>query len=227
MKITSVEEYSKLSQEEVKGRLAFLNEANTSEEPDKLLTQLKKVERTQHWLLWHNHAGIGSTEIMLFLVHKMYDTNIHLTSEEYLAKNTNDKKIDVQAEIEQPHLYMIGMCGSSDADQVLFIPTRRECLRDLSKEVQIQDVKIKDTMIFVNGDNPSIEFKDETWKGGHRGCVGCDGDMHSSFNLESMSHRKYKTLKEKQNLVLTGPEGKKGGLYPFQNLKIEQLRGEL
>ena len=38
MKITSVEEYSKLSQEEVKGRLAFLNEANTSEEPDKLLT---------------------------------------------------------------------------------------------------------------------------------------------------------------------------------------------
>ena len=40
-----------------------------------------------------------------------------------------------------------------------------------------------------------------------------------------MSHRKYKTLKEKQNLVLTGPEGKRGGLYPFQNLKIEQLRG--
>ena len=172
MKITSVEEYSKLSQEEVKGRLAFLNEANTSEEPDKLLTQLKKVERTQHWLLWHNHAGIESTEIMLFLVHEMYDPTIHLTNEEYLAKNTNNKKIDVQAEIEQPHLYMIGMCGSSDADQVLFIPTRRECLRDLSKEVQIQDVKIKDTMIFMNGDNPSVEFEDETWKGGHRGCVG-------------------------------------------------------
>ena len=91
MKITSVEEYSKLSQEEVKGRLAFLNEANTSEEPDKLLTQLKKVERTQHWLLWHNHAGIGSNEIMLFLVHEMYDPTIHLTNEEYLAKNTNKK----------------------------------------------------------------------------------------------------------------------------------------
>ena len=164
---------------------------------------------------------------MLFLVREMYDPAIHLTNKEYLAKNTNTKKIDVQAEIEQPHLYMIGMCGSSDADQVLFIPTRRECLRDLSKEVQIQDVKIKDTMIFMNGDNPSIEFKDETWKGGHRGCVGCDGDMHSSFDFEYVSHWKYKTLEEKQNLVLTGPEGKKGGLYPFKNLKVEQLRGEL
>ena len=49
MKITSVEEYSKLSQEEVKGRLAFLNEANTSEEPDKLLTQLKKEPSTGYY----------------------------------------------------------------------------------------------------------------------------------------------------------------------------------
>ena len=143
MRITSDEDYSKLSQEEVKGRLAFPNEVNTSEEPDKLFAQLKKVERTWHSSLWHDHA------------------------------------------------------------------------------------RIEDTMIFMNGDNPSVEFEDGTQKGGHRGCVGCDGDMHSSFNLKSMSHRKYKTLKEKQNLVLTGPEGKKGGLYPFKNLKIEQLRGEL
>ena len=42
-----------------------------------------------------------------------------------------------------------------------------------------------------------------------------------------MSHWKYKTLEEIWNLVLTSPEGKKGGLYPFKNLKIEQLRGVL
>lgn len=36
-----------------------------------------------------------------------------------------------------------------------------------------------------------------------------------------MSHRKYHTLEEKQNLVLAGPEGRKGGLYPFKNLKVE------
>ena len=52
MRITPDGDYSKLSQEEVKGRLAFPNEmVNTSEEPDKLFAQLKKVERTWHWSL--------------------------------------------------------------------------------------------------------------------------------------------------------------------------------
>ena len=100
MRIGSDDEYSKLSQEEVKGRLFCLNKANMSEEPDKLCAQLKKLERTQHWLLWHDHAGIGSTGILLFLVHEMYNPAIHLTSEEYLVKSGTTEKIDVQAEME-------------------------------------------------------------------------------------------------------------------------------
>ena len=51
--------------------------------------------------------------------------------------------------------------------------------------------------------------------------------MRHSFDFEYMSHRKYKTLEEKHKLVLGGPEGKKGGLHPFKNLKVEQLRVEL
>ena len=100
MRIGSDDEYSKLSQEEVKGRLFCLNKANMSEELDKLCAQLKKLERTQHWLLWHDHAGIGSTGILLFLVHGMYNPAIHLTREEYLAKSGTTEKIDVQAEME-------------------------------------------------------------------------------------------------------------------------------
>ena len=41
---------------------------------------------------------------MLFLVREMYNAAIHLTNEEYLAKIITTEKIDVQAEIEQPHL---------------------------------------------------------------------------------------------------------------------------
>jgi len=137
----------------------------------------------------------------------MYDPAVHLTNEEYVAKNNTSKRVDLQAEIEQPHLYMMGLCGSSDADQVLFIPTRQEYQRGLSKAVQIEDVTIKDKMRFMNGDNPSVEFEDRTQKGGHRGCVG--GDIQHSFDFEYMSHRKYKTLKEKHKLVRGGPEGKK------------------
>ena len=167
MRIRSDDEYRKLSPEELKERLVFLNEVSTSVEPDKLRTQLKEAERTRHWLLWHDHAGIGSNGLLLFLLREMYDPAVHLTNEEYLAKNNTSKRVDVQAGIEQPHLYMMGLCGSSDADQVLFIPTRHECLRGLLKPVQIEDVTIKDKMRFMNGDNPSVEFEDGTQKGGH------------------------------------------------------------
>ena len=50
--------------------------------------------------------------------------------------------------------------------------------------------------------------------------------MDSKMWPSELSHQKYKTLEEIWNLVLTSPKGKKGGLYPFKNLKIEQLRGE-
>ena len=94
-----------------------------------------------------------------------------------MAKNKNSKKVNVQAEVEQPQLYMMGMCESSDADQVLFVPTRQECLKGLSTPLQIRGITITDKMRLMNGDNSSMEFEDGTQKESHQGCVGCDGDM--------------------------------------------------
>ena len=227
MRVRTDDEYNWLNSEELKERLRFLNEPDADGEPDELRARLKDLERTRHWLVWHDHAGIASNGLMLFLLREVYDPAIHLTNDEYMAQNQISKRVDVQAVVEQPHLYMMGVCGSSDADQMLFIPTRQECLRGLSKPLQIQGVNIKDKMRFMNGDNPSVEFEDGTQKGGHRGCVGCDGDMRRSDDFEYMSHRKYKTLEEKQKLVFAGTEGKKGGLHPFKNLKVAQLRSEL
>ena len=51
--------------------------------------------------------------------------------------------------------------------------------------------------------------------------------MRSGTDFQYMSHRRYTNLGEKQKLVLAGPEGEKGGLHPFKNLKVEQLRREL
>lgn len=103
--------------------------------------QLKEAERTRHWLLWHDHAGVGSNGLLLFLLREMYDPAKHLTNQEYMAKHNTRKVVD-----EQPQLYMMGVCGSSDAKQMLYIPTRQECLRALSKLLQIQVVNIKDKM---------------------------------------------------------------------------------
>lgn len=161
MCLRSDEEYDVLGAEDVKKRLISLNEMKACEVgyPDELRQHLKEVERTRHWLIWHDHARVASNGLFLFLLRELYDPAIHLTSKEFIAKNNLTKKIDIQAEVEQPHLYMMGVCGSPDADQMLFTPTRQECLRGLTQPIQIKGINITDKMRFMNGDNPSVEFE--------------------------------------------------------------------
>ena len=147
--------------------MVHLNEPCTDEESEELRVRLKEVERTRHWLVWHDHAGIGSNGLLLFLLREIYDTVIHLTNAEYMAKaESSTKEVDVQAVVEQPQLYIMGLCGSGDADQMLFIPTRQECLRGLSQPINLQGVNIKDKMRFMNGDNPMLNSRMEPRKEG-------------------------------------------------------------
>jgi len=52
--------------------------------------------------------------------------------------------------------------------------------------------------------------------------------MRSAFDYEYMAYRPYKSLQEKQKLVLGRKFGKDPtSLYPFRKLKIDQLKQEL
>lgn len=82
-------------------------------------------------------------------------------------------------------------------------------------------------MRFMNGDNPAAEMEDGTQHGGHYGCPGCDGNINSSYDVEYSLQRKYKSLEEKRNLILSGPAGRKGSLHPFKDLKVKELKAEL
>lgn len=76
---------------------------------------------------------------MLFLVREVFDPAVHLTNQEQKEKE-GGKGVDVQSVIEAPHLYMLGAAGAKDSDQLAFIPTRRECLKELNfTEVQVPD----------------------------------------------------------------------------------------
>lgn len=77
---------------------------------------------------------------------------------------------------------MLGAAGAKDSDQLAFIPTRRECLKELNfTEVQVPDktetAELKEKMRFMNGDNSAVEFEDGTQKGEQFGCSGCGYDM--------------------------------------------------
>lgn len=87
--------------------------------------------------------------------------------------------------------------------------------------------KMTDHMRIMNGDNPSIEYEDGTQKGGNRGCPGCDGDVRRAGEYDYMAYRKYRTLEEKQKLVLEGEFWKQDSPNPFKSLKVDDLRKEL
>jgi len=51
---------------------------------------LKEVERTRHWLIWHDHAGVGRNGLLL--LRELYDPAVHLTSEDFMAKKQPHQK---------------------------------------------------------------------------------------------------------------------------------------
>ena len=61
---------------------------------------------------------------------EVYDPAVHFTSQEYKERHGR-KGVDIQSTIEVPHLYMLGVSGAKDSDQLAFLPARRECLREL------------------------------------------------------------------------------------------------
>ena len=65
------------------------------------------------------------------LMREVYDPAVHFTRQEYKERH-GGKGVDIQSRIEVPHvLYMLGVSGAKDSDQLAFLPTQRECLREL------------------------------------------------------------------------------------------------
>ena len=73
------------------------------------------------------------------------------------------KDIDVQATVEEPQLYILGQSRSTVEDQMRFIPTRQQDLRELKNPTVTESgIEVCDVMHFRNGDNPACEMEDGT-----------------------------------------------------------------
>lgn len=211
LRLRSDQEYNSMAPQQLKTRLQVLHGYSDNMSNDQRHQHLKKFERTRRWLIWHDHSSIASSGFILFLVREVFDPAVHLTYQEWKEKH-GGKGVDVQSVIEAPHLYILGAAGTKDSDQLAFIPTRRECLKELNfTEVQVPDktetVELKEKMRFMNGDNPAVEFEDGIQKGGHFVCSRCGGDMRRASEYHYMAHQKYQNLEEKQSLVLKGKFG--------------------
>lgn len=174
----------------------------------------------------HDHSTIANYGHMLFCVRELYDPAIYVTRQGMLEMTGSD--VDVQATVEEPQLYILGQSRSSVEDQMKFIPTRQEDLRDLRyPTVTGSGVEVWDIMRFMNGDSPATQFEDGNQHGGNYGCPGCNGNINYSHDLAYSLQIKYKTLESKRKLILSGPANKKGSLHPFEGLRNGELKAEL
>ncbi|PFX18160.1 hypothetical protein AWC38_SpisGene17480, partial [Stylophora pistillata] len=75
--------------------------------------------------------------------------------------------VDVQSLVERPQVYILARCGSSEAEQIACISTRKACLEGLkNKLVTSNGVQIADVMRLFHGDGPKREFESGEQKGG-------------------------------------------------------------
>ncbi|KAL9978427.1 hypothetical protein ACROYT_G015941 [Oculina patagonica] len=139
-------------------------------------------------------------------------------------------EVDVPSLVERPHLYILGRCGSKEAEQLAYVKTRQECLDGLSHKVETSEgVKVSDIMRFFHGDGPEQQFESGEQKGGNAGCSACSGDSRRYCNLTYSFRCPHLSLADRQRIVLAGPAGKakrNGGIKPFKGMTVAQLKKE-
>ena len=74
----------------------------------------------------------------------IYDEALFYTDKE--MEKRGKENTDVQSLIERPRVYILARCGSSEAEQLAYINTRRACLESLTKNTTTPDgIEIGDT----------------------------------------------------------------------------------
>ena len=228
--------FENLSKEDLIKRFTLIGEVFQDTDFNELKEKLKKYERTRCIQLWHDGSSITNHGHILFCINILYDPAVFYSSHEYEEKF--GFKVNVQALVETPELYIIGRCGNND-EQLAYIKTRVDCLEDLKKGLNLgeldenyQGIKLFDTLRFFHGDGPAAALEAGNQKGGHYFCVSCD--VHSCYtdDIEHCYKKKPQSLAEKQHLVICGKYGKINSVrrktLPFKTFEnIRQLQDEL
>lgn len=84
--------------------------------------------------MWHDGSCISNHSHLLMTVNILYDIGIHYTDEEYY--NETGKRVNVQAEVEKPQMYILARC-SNDDHQLLYCQTRKEDVKMLKDPVEV------------------------------------------------------------------------------------------
>ena len=137
--------------------------------------------------------------------------------------------VDVQSIVEKPELHILARSNATLEDQVLFNKSRLECVKELISDPlpTSTGVPVRDILRFFHGDGPAQQFEAGNNIGGTYPCVCCAVNAESISDLEYAFKCPTRTLTKRQHFVISGCAWKKGGVNPFDKLKVAQLRKEL
>ena len=219
-----------MSASDLVDRLHKLNETKDSEGIEEMRERLKEMERTQHLMIWHDLSTVANHSHLVFMVSCLYDPACFYTDGEY--EQLTGTQINIQAKVETPCVYIIARSTSSDTEQLCYVETRVECLKDLSETLTSKSgIEVNDKMRFFHGDTPARQYECGQQKGGNYYCAICGASAHRVYEMDYVFRWSHMSPADRQSLVLKGPYGRKNSFQkvykPFKDLTKDELIREL
>lgn len=88
---------------------------------------------------------------------------------------------------------------------------------------------VTDIMRLFHGDGPELQFESGEQRGGNNGCSGCSGDSRRYRYLTYCLRFPHLSLADHIKIVQAEAAGRRkrnGGIRPFKNMTVEELRAE-
>lgn len=226
MRLSTDEQINTMPADELKAMMTQMHE-DSSDTDEELRERLQMLQRTRTLAIWHDHATLLGLGVVMITVHVVFDAAVFYTQSEW--DRNGGEKIDVQATIERPSLYMICAGSSTHEDQAALLQDRIDCLHSLTDEITTSNgFKITDKLRFFVGDHPAQQFERGTQQGGTFKCGGCGVRADMMDDLAHSLQQPWRSLHKLQQIATSGKFGKQAGeLKPFDKLKVKQLREEL
>lgn len=74
--------------------------------------------------------------------------------------------VSIQSVVEKPYVYILARSGSTVKDQLMYVPTRLEDIRDLAEPIEMNDREYMDQLRFFTGDGPARQLESGQQGGG-------------------------------------------------------------
>ena len=130
----------------------------------------------------------GNYSHLLVTVNVLYDTARFLSDNEYYLKHK--EKINVQASIEEPKIYILARCPSTN--QLLFYSDERigDIMNLKYPTKSANNEEVNDVLRFFKADSPARQFEGGQQKGKKIFCVVCPLHANHVKNIASSNIKK-------------------------------------